>query len=113
MPFDPGLAERLQQVMTRHFAQISGLTETRMMGGFGYLLNGNMCAGIHKDSLIIRIGQSCADEIILRAHVRPMDFTGRIMKVWATVEAEAISEDSELESYCQLALDFVSQLPAK
>jgi len=50
MPFDAGLAERLQQLITSPFTQISGFTETHLMGGFGYLMNGNMCVAIHKES---------------------------------------------------------------
>ena len=41
MSFNAGLAERLQLAV----ADLPGMTENRMMGGFGYLLNGNMCMG--------------------------------------------------------------------
>ena len=109
MPFDPGLAERLEEVMSNH----PGLTETRMMGGFGYLLNGNMCVGIHKDTLIIRTGVETAEEVLQEAHVRPMDFTGKVMKGWATVEPEAMKEDTDLKRFCNLAIKFVSALPKK
>ena len=109
MPFDEGLAMRLQETV----GDYSGMTETRMMGGFGYFLNGNMCVGIHKDSLIVRVGVETAEKILQEAHVRPMDLTGKVMKGWATIEPEAISEDSDLERYCQLAIQFVETLPGK
>ena len=60
MAFDPGLAERLEAVITDRFADIGGLHETRMFGGFGFLLNGNMCVGIHNDTLIVRVGAETA-----------------------------------------------------
>lgn len=109
MPYDEGLATRLQEAI----GDYPGMTENRMMGGFGYLLNGNMCVGIHHDNLIVRIGVESAEHILREKHVRPMDFTGRIMKGWATIEPEAISEDSELNRFCQLAVRFVETLPAK
>ena len=109
MAYDEGLAERLAEGM----AGQPGLIETRMFGGFGYLLNGNMCVGIHKDTLIIRVGLERAAQILSKPHVRPMDLTGRVMKGWAMVEPEAMSEDAELLRYCQYALDFVKTLPAK
>lgn len=109
MPFDEGLATRLQETVSDY----SGMTENRMMGGFGYLLNGNMCVGIHHDCLIVRVGIQAAQEILQEAHVRPMDFTGRIMKGWATIEPEAIGEDLQLQRFCQLAIAFVETLPAK
>ena len=113
MPFDPGLAERLEEVIKSRFSQIDGLSETRMFGGFGYLLKGNMCLGIHKDTLIVRVGVERADEILKEAHVRPMDLTGKVMKGWATIETGAMAEDDELERFCAFAIAFASALPPK
>lgn len=113
MAFDEGLAARLEEIITRDFAQDSGLQETRMFGGFGYLLNGNMCLGIHKDTLIVRVGQEQADALIQEDGVRPMDLTGRVMKGWATVEPEAMESDGDLARFCQVAIDFVKGLPPK
>lgn len=113
MPFDVGLATRLEEVITSRFDHVNGLTETRMFGGFGYLLNGNMCVGIHKDTLMIRVGVGVADEILLEDYVRPMDLTGKVMKGWATIEPEAMVEDDELGRFCELAIQFVSSLPPK
>lgn len=113
MPFDDGLAARLEEVITARFSEVEGLSETRMFGGFGYLLNGNMCVGIHKDTLIIRVGVETAQALIEELHIRPMDLTGRVMKAWATIEPEAMGEDAALARFCKLAIDFVSTLPAK
>ena len=113
MAFDPGLAERLEDIVAMRFAHMDGLSETRMFGGFGYMLNGNMCIGIHKDTLIIRVGVDTAAEIIGEPGVRPMDLTGKVMKGWATLEPEAIAEDSDIERFCSLAIEFVTTLPVK
>lgn len=113
MPFDTGLAARLEEIITRDFNHVSGLEETRMFGGFGYLLAGNMCFGIHKDTLIIRVGPEAANRLIAEDHIRPMDLTGRVMKGWATVEPEAMEDDADLTRFCQEAIGFVSGLPPK
>ncbi|MGB0909128.1 MAG: TfoX/Sxy family protein [Nitrospirales bacterium] len=113
MPYDAGLAERLVDIITNRFRQVPGLKETRIFGGFGYLLNGNMCVGIHKDTLIIRVGILTAEKLLKESHVRPMDLTGKIMKGWATIEPEAMDEDDNLARFCQHAIDFVSDLPPK
>jgi TfoX/Sxy family transcriptional regulator of competence genes len=113
MAFDEGLASRLEEIITRDFEHLSGLEETRMFGGFGYLLNGNMCVGIHKDTFIIRVGLEIAEKLIAEDHVRPMDLTGRVMKGWATVEPEAMEEDADLKRFCEHAITFVSELPPK
>jgi len=51
MAFGEGLAARLEETVRERFQHVAGLEETRMFGGFGYLLHGNMCIGIHKDTL--------------------------------------------------------------
>ncbi len=109
MAFDEGLAHRLAEAL----ADQPELVETRMFGGFGYLLNGNMCVGIHKDTLIIRIGVERATCVLKEPNVRPMDLTGRVMKGWATIEPAAMSEDEDLLRYAHYAIDFVKTLPPK
>lgn len=113
MPFNPKLAKRLEEVIKHHFTHISGLTETRMMGGFGYFLNGNMCLGIHKDTLMIRIGTKTAEKVLKEPYVRPMDLTGKVMKGWATVEPKAMKTKEDLIKYCTKAIEFVKTLPTK
>lgn len=109
MPYDPGLAERLANL----FSTYPGLDQKKMFGGLGYMLHGNMCFGIHQDTLMIRIGVKAAEKILKEPHVRPMDLTGKVMKGWATVEPEAMEEDEALQGFCELAIDFVKTLPKK
>ena len=110
MPFDDGLAERLMDCMPEN----PGLVETRMFGGFGYLLNGNMCVGIHNDTLIIRVGKDVADRLIAEEEgVGVMDLTTRVMKGWATIQPEAMEDDEELSRFVRYAIDFVETLPSK
>jgi TfoX/Sxy family transcriptional regulator of competence genes len=113
MPFDEGLAARLEEVVLRDFQHVGGLVETRIFGGFGYLLHGNMCVGIHKDTLIIRAGPEVAAALLEEDGVGPMDFTGKVMKGWATVWPDALADDADLARFCQHAIDFVSGLPKK
>lgn len=113
MSFDTELAARLQELFQTSFSDVPGLTETRMFGGFGYMLNGNMCVGIHKHELIVRVGVEQAESLLEELHVRPMDLTGRVMSGWAIVTPEGTAGDRDLERYCRLAIKFVQQLPAK
>lgn len=109
MPFDEGLAERLEALLGSR----RELTETRMFGGFGYLMHGNMCVGIYKDYLIVRVGVDRAEKLLVENEVSPMDITGRPMKGWAKISATGTARDQELERFCGYALDFVSGLPPK
>ena len=45
-------------------------------------------------------------------HVRPMDLTGRVMKGWAMIEPEGVSEDAALQRYLDMAI-MSAALPPK
>lgn len=109
MSFDPATAERLAP----HFANEPGAEESRLFGGFGYTINGHMCAGVHRNSVMIRVGEPQAQSIIGAPGVRAMDLTGRVMKAWATLEGEAIQSPERLAAYIEMAKAFVRQLPPK
>lgn len=44
--------------------------------------------------------------------VKPMDFTGKVMKGWAQVEGSSVS-DEELQELAKAAFAFAGGLPAK
>ena len=107
--YDPGLAARLDEIM-------SGMLEmevTRMFGGYGFLMNGNMCVGIWDDMLVIRIGIDGWKASCMDPHVRPMDLTGRVMRGWAMVAPEGVAEDADLQRYVDMAIMFCAALPPK
>ena len=87
MPFDRGLAERLEEIIECR----AGFEQKKMFGGIGWMLNGNMCVGIYKDWLITRIGEAAAAKMFKEKHVKPMDITGKPMKGWAMVAPEGVT----------------------
>ncbi|MGV7221925.1 MAG: TfoX/Sxy family protein [Nitrospinales bacterium] len=109
MPYDPGLAERLEEVLSER----PYMEEKKMFGGIGWMLNGNMCVGVYKDLLVIRIGVEAAKKVLEEANTKPMDITGKAMKGWAMIFPEGLEDDSNFIRFTQLAIDFVSTLPAK
>ena len=42
-----------------------------------------------------------------------MDLTGRVMKGWAMIAPEGVTEDSELQRYVDMAITFCAALPPK
>jgi|TARA_B110000263_G_scaffold128249_1_gene111566 hypothetical protein len=77
-----------------------------MFGGLAFLLNGNMILG---DELVVRVGPDAYDDALEREHARLMDFTGRPMKGLLYVAPE----DSDLDGWVVLGLEYASFLPAK
>ncbi|MEM6339102.1 MAG: TfoX/Sxy family protein [Pseudomonadota bacterium] len=103
----------LEQRVEENFPMDLAYSKKKMFGGIAWLLNGNMCFGIHKDYLIIRIGQDYSNQIANNSGVSEMDITGKAMKGWKKVELSALSNNDELKNYLQLAEKFVSSLPSK
>jgi TfoX/Sxy family transcriptional regulator of competence genes len=109
MAFDEQLAERVRAQLGKR----SGLSEKTMFGGLAFLLNGNMCCGVHEQELIVRLEPAATDAALARPHTRVFDLSGRPMKGWILVEPAGLDGDSALASWVGTALDFASTLPKK
>jgi hypothetical protein len=91
-----------------------GLAKKKMFGGICYLLQGNMCFGIYRDFLIVRLGSAAAAEPYLaQAHVKPMDITGRPMKGWVMVAPTAYDGPEQLRPWLSRGMRFAQSLPPK
>ena len=103
MAYNEFLGERLiNSLMKRGVA----FEEKRMMGGLALMVDGKMCVGVVRDSLMARIDPEVYAHALTRKGCKPMDFTGRPMKGFVFVEPEGIDLDEDLEFWVQLALDF-------
>jgi TfoX/Sxy family transcriptional regulator of competence genes len=107
--YSESLAQRIRQVFGRRRA----ITERKMFGGVGFLLDGNMCVGIWKNSLIARLGPEQAEVALEEANVVEFDITGRPMKGWLMVEPDGIETDKQLADWIRRSEEFVSTLPRK
>jgi TfoX/Sxy family transcriptional regulator of competence genes len=109
MAFDSNLAERIR----KQLAQQKGLTEKKMFGGIGFLLNGNMCCGVLGAEVIIRLDPEQTDKALTNKHTRIFDFSGRPMKGWIFVGTQAVETESDLKHWLQIGLKYVKSLPTK
>jgi hypothetical protein len=110
MAFSAALAERIRQSLARK----RGVEEKRMVSGIGFLLNGNLLAGVRKDSLLVRLGPEQGDEALTEAHVSEFTIAGRgTMKGWVVVGSEGVQSDDQLRGWVRRAVRFVGKLPAK
>jgi TfoX/Sxy family transcriptional regulator of competence genes len=102
MAYSEELLKRIRGIL----AERSDVVEKRMFGGVAFMVHGRMACGPQGDALIVRIGEEAASQNIGRPHVKPMDFTGRVMKAFATIESEGIKTDEQLRKWVLLAADF-------
>lgn len=107
MAYDTGLDELLGGIVTPW-----GAERKAMFGGTGYLINGNMVAGVHKDWLVLRLSAEDGDAALGEPGVRVFDITGRPMKGWVMVDAEHARGDW-LERWLERARVHAESLPPK
>ena len=84
-----------------------------MFGSVVFLLHGNMCVGIWKSSLIVRLEPDQAAAALKLPDVREFDVTGRPMKGWILVEPDGLETDEQLGGWIDQAKQFVVTLPQK
>ena len=84
-----------------------------MFGGVGFLLNGNMCVGVHGSELIVRLAPEDTDAALKQANTRRFDLTGRPMKGWILVKPAGLKTDAQLGKWIEVAVKFADALPAK
>src|SRR5436190_21114087 len=109
MAYSESLALRVRQILGPR----RNVAEKKMFGGVGFLLNGNMCVGIWKNSLIARIDPENYEDALKEESVREFDITGRPMKGWVLVEPDGVETDEQLNEWVQRSVEFVSTLPKK
>ena len=109
MAFDERLAERIRGSLGRR----KGLVEKKMFGGVAFLLNGNMCVGVHKSDLIVRLAAEETHAALAQPHTRRFDLTGRPMNGWILVQQSGLKTDAQLSKWVQIAAKHAGSLPPK
>lgn len=109
MPYSESLAARVRDTLARR----RGVVEKKMFGGVCFMVDGNMCVGVWKESLIARVGAAEAARALERSGVSEFDVTGRPMRHWVLIDPDEIDSDAALREWIELALQFVKTLPPK
>lgn len=110
MSVDPDLVDRMEAAL---IARGAVPVRRKMFGGISLMVNGNMSYGAAGGEMHVRIGPDAWAEALARSGAREMEFTGRSMKGWVTVEGAADLSDEDLDAWAQMTLAFVASLPAK
>lgn len=108
MAYDEQLAARVRALL----ADRGDVNERTMFGGLTFMIGGNMCCGVNKNELIVRLDPEREAEALSRPHARAMDFTGRHMPGFVTVQPEGL-DDEQLGGWVQAAAARAALLPHK
>jgi TfoX N-terminal domain len=109
MAFDQKLAQRIRKQLGKR----RGVIEKQMFGGLAFLLNGNLCCGVHGRELIVRIAPAETDRTLSQPHTHIFDLPGRPMKGWILVRPAGLTTDAALAKWIQTGVKYVTSLPPK
>ena len=107
MMFDDTLAARIRSQLGKK----KGLTEKKMFGGIGFLLNGNIACAVRKDEMLVRVVPEETDEALAKKHTRL--FGTRPMKGWILVAPEGLKTEMALAKWIETGVDCAASLPPK
>ena len=108
MAYDEKLAARVRVLL----AGRPDVIERQMFGGLTFMVGGHMCCGVQGDTLVLRLGPEGAAEALASRRARPMDFTGRALAGFVTVDTEALGGEG-LAEWLREAVAWVDSLPPK
>jgi TfoX/Sxy family transcriptional regulator of competence genes len=110
MSYDEALAERVRSIIGVR----AGVTEKRMFGGAGWMLDDHMAVGVTSTGeLMVRIDPDELERALAEPGVRPFEMSGRPMRGWLLVDADAIADDAALARWVDAGSEYAASLPPK
>jgi hypothetical protein len=109
MPYSTELESLIEEITLPW----DSLEKKKMFGGICYLISGNMCFGIWKDFLIVRMAPELEAEKLNNEQAREFDITGKPMRGWVMVEEDSWSKRDELTGWLDTGKSFALSLPEK
>ncbi len=109
MAYDASLAAMVRQSL----AGRPDVEEKPMFGGLTFMVAGNMCCGVNRDDLIIRLDAGTAVEDLHSPQVRAWDFMKRPMRGIFAVGAGGCATQKTVDLWVELALRHALSLPPK
>lgn len=106
MAYDEELAARIRD----HLLGEPGLTERKMFGGLGFMLDGHMAvAASSQGRILLRVPPERTEELLARPHAEPMVMNGRELTGWLDVGPP----EADLEKWVDIGVTYVRTLPPK
>ena len=110
MAYDAELADRIRALLGRE----PGLSEKRMFGGLGFLINGHLALSASgQGGLMVRCDPAATSDLVDSGRAQRMVMRGREMDGWLRVEAQALEDDTTLERWVTLGVSYGRTLPPK
>jgi TfoX/Sxy family transcriptional regulator of competence genes len=107
MAYNEALAARVRPLLGDDLS----VEEKKMFGGLTFMVNGQMCCGVLKDDLIVKMDPTAYDEALAQPGARPFDFSGRAMPGMVYVANSSLGQDKTLAQWVQRGVEYVVTHP--
>lgn len=104
--------ESLSVAVRGHLSGAGAISEVKMFGGTGFMLNGNLVAAVSKRGLLLRLGKDRYRDAFAWPGARPMEMRGRTMEGYVYIDPP-VPTMSALKAWLDEAVAFVMTLPVK
>jgi TfoX/Sxy family transcriptional regulator of competence genes len=104
--------ESLSIAVRGHLSGGGVMSEVKMFGGTGFMLNGNLVAAVSKRGLLLRVGKDRYREALAWPGARSMEVRGRTMAGYVHIDPPVPMNDA-LKKWLGEAVAFVKILPVK
>ncbi len=110
MAYSETLANKVRAILSEK----RKITEKKMFGGVSFLLNGNMCCGVHGDELILRFDPKRHEEFLAMKDIRDFDLSKmKSIRGWGLVKPNGLKTKSQVKRWINIGIDFSSSLKSK
>ncbi|MBI3453295.1 MAG: TfoX/Sxy family protein [Rhodospirillales bacterium] len=109
MAYDEKLAIRVRHAL----AGRRSVVEKKMFGGLAFMWRGNMCCGVLKDDLIVRVHPDATPKALKKPHAKPFTFTGKPMRGFIVVAPAGCKTAAAVRRWVDIATEFSASLPVK
>jgi TfoX/Sxy family transcriptional regulator of competence genes len=111
MAYDETLAARVRDLVQAR----AGVTERKMFGGIGWMINGNMACGVMSTGgLIVRLAAEDTAAALSEPHVGEFGRAGaKPMRGFVVVEPDGVASDEALARWVDAGADHAASLPPK
>ena len=106
MAYDLKLEARVDELLKKK----RGVVKKRMFGGLAYMLKGKMFCGVLKDQLVLRVSKEESVTLLKVKNVKPMNFTGRVIRGFLFIQSPALRTKKSLQSWLDRGIDFVTSI---
>jgi hypothetical protein len=100
VPVDTRTLERVRQLL----AHRDDVEEKRMVGGRSFVLCGQLCCGVTRRGLVVRLGADGVAAARHEAHVHPLTMGGKEVAAFVVVDPEGYQDDEALAHWVSRAL---------